>query len=243
MLHAALANWRALHVPKRGNGPEEYEDAFAGNPEAGRFAIADGASESSFALQWAGLLVEEYVRPVPASPDGLWLNRVRERWSAAVDGTELPWYAESKREQGAFAAFLGLVFGPERRAWQAVAVGDSCLFQIRRGELRRAFPVCRSKEFGNQPPLLGSRAAPGQLRTLLHQRSGHWKRGDRFFLMTDALAHWFLQRREDRERPWMVLESLVANPAPEAAFADWVTEQRTHAGLRNDDVTLVAICL
>src|SRR6266404_6244133 len=49
-------SWHAFAVPKRGNSTEEYEDAFAANPNAGRFAIADGASESSFASLWAKLL-------------------------------------------------------------------------------------------------------------------------------------------------------------------------------------------
>ena len=45
--------WQSLSLPKRGHSPEEYEDALAGDPRSGRFAVADGASESSFAGLWA----------------------------------------------------------------------------------------------------------------------------------------------------------------------------------------------
>ena len=39
-------------------------------------------------------------------------------------------------EQGGFATFLGLVVQPT--CWQAIAVGDSCLFQVREGRLQQA---------------------------------------------------------------------------------------------------------
>src|ERR1041385_6533609 len=46
---SATAWW----APKSGNTANEYEDAYAVKPEALRFAAADGASETSFARQWA----------------------------------------------------------------------------------------------------------------------------------------------------------------------------------------------
>ena len=54
--------WQSFFLPKRGNAAEEYEDAFAGDPASGRFAIADGASESCFAAAWAKIVVESYVK-------------------------------------------------------------------------------------------------------------------------------------------------------------------------------------
>ncbi|MGH7226717.1 MAG: hypothetical protein ACRELF_26170, partial [Gemmataceae bacterium] len=56
-----LLRWHAFHVHKRGNAPDEYEDAFAGDTAKARFAIADGASESSFAAMWAQLLTEGFI--------------------------------------------------------------------------------------------------------------------------------------------------------------------------------------
>lgn len=82
--------------------------------EQGRFAIADGVSESSFARLWAGLLVKEFVR---ADHDPLqkltWLDRARRRWPELVGSEPLPWDAETKRQEGAFAAFLGVCIGDE----------------------------------------------------------------------------------------------------------------------------------
>src|SRR5581483_6124726 len=128
------------------------------------FAVADGASESSFAALWAQLLVEGFTHPAKREdPESDWLAPLSERWAAAVDGRPLPWYAEAKREQGAFATLLGLVFRRPATAlggggrWRALAVGDSCLFQVRQDQLVKSFPVNCSQEFGNRPALLCSR--------------------------------------------------------------------------------------
>ncbi|MGH7225665.1 MAG: hypothetical protein ACRELF_20805 [Gemmataceae bacterium] len=104
--------WQAFHTNKRGNAPDEYEDAFAGNSDKRRFAVADGASESSFVATWAKLLAEGFVAAAARPWRQLdWLAPARRRWARDVDPRPLPWYAEEKREQGAYATFLGIAFG------------------------------------------------------------------------------------------------------------------------------------
>jgi hypothetical protein len=239
--------WRAFHTWKHGNAAADYEDAAAGDIARGRFAVADGASEASFAAIWARLLVEDFVAS-PGKPwRGLdWIEPLQKRWAAAVDQLPLSWYAEEKRELGAFATFLGLVFRSRalgRNAyWRALAVGDCCLFQMRGGQLQQAFPMKRSADFGNRPELLGSR---GQRIEELNQRCarthGRWRSNDRFFLMTDALAQWFLLRTEQDGDPSAEIASLLAERATESVFAEWVEERRQQSTLRNDDVTLIVI--
>jgi hypothetical protein len=224
------ASWQALHLPKRGHSDDEYEDAFAADPEAGRFAVADGATESSFAGPWARLLVERFV----AGDEAGWLGSSRAAWAAEVDGRPLPWYAEAKRAEGAFATFLGLVLAREAGGWRALAVGDACLFLVRDDRLARAFPLGRPEDFGNQPRLLGSRADPHPPAP--DETRGDWRPGDLFLLATDALAEWFLRRTRAGGRPWHDLDGLSGE-----AFADWVERRREQEGLRNDDVTVVAI--
>jgi hypothetical protein len=135
MTHADPPRCRALSLPKHSHTQDEYEDAWAADPGRGRFAVADGASESAFAGLWARLLVEGFVA-VPQAPDLLdWLDGPRRCWSVAVMGLELPWYGEMKRAEGAFATLLGLDVRPTTPGrpgrWQAVAVGDTCLFRVR----------------------------------------------------------------------------------------------------------------
>ncbi|HTU90481.1 MAG TPA: protein phosphatase 2C domain-containing protein [Gemmataceae bacterium] len=235
--------WHAFHTHKRGNAPDEYEDAFACDPAAARFAVADGASESSFAAAWAKLLAEGFVAANGQPWRRLdWLAPLRQRWAGEVDPRPLPWYAEEKREQGAFATLLGVVLTPG--SWRALAVGDSCLFRLRGGKLGRTFPLAHSSNFGNQPALLGSRGRPADAPPPgIHRARGRWRPGDRFLLMTDALAEWMLRRHEQKQRPAEDIDQLLAESAPQDAFADWIEERRNGHGLRNDDVTLVVIDL
>lgn len=241
--------WQALHLPKHGSSAAEYEDAYAGQPASGRFAVADGASESSFAASWARLLAQGFVE-APSKPwrDLDWLAPLRQRWAREVDGRPLPWYAEMKREQGAFATLVGLAFraaGEEEEGmvWRALAVGDSCLFHTRRGQLRCAFPVEESAAFTNRPGLLASRPGQASVQGEVQQASGRCRRGDCFLLMTDALAAWFLEQNEQQQQPLSQIMQLLAQGSPQTAFAPWIEERRARQSLRNDDVTLMIVDL
>ena len=229
---ASWLRWHAFHTPKRGNAPEEYEDAYAGDPVRGRFAVADGASESSFVAEWARLLVEGFVNAEKSPWRELeWMGAQRQRWAADIDARPLPWYAEDKREQGAYATLLGIGFRRPTDAqpgvWRALAVGDSCLFRLRDGHLRQSFPLTHSSDFGNQPPLLGSRGRSADTPEKAVRRiGGKWRRGDRFLLMTDALAEWTLRRSQEDKHPTEEIAALLDGESPPDAFAAWVEERR-----------------
>jgi hypothetical protein len=236
--------WRALRLSKRGNADDEYEDASAADVAAGRFAVADGASEASFAGLWARVLVEGFVQ-APGKPwrDLDWLAAQRKRWAEQVDSLSLPWYAQEKREQGAYATLLGLALWPARDdapgRWHAVAVGDTCLLHARGGRFLTSFPLSAAAEFDNRPNLLGSRRPTVEAEP--EQAHGRWQPQDRFLLMTDALAQWFLHQAEQGLDPLAAIDGLLAEPEPQAAFTDWIGQRRDHEALRNDDVTLAVI--
>jgi hypothetical protein len=226
--------WHAFALPKHGHKPEEYEDACAGDPERGRFAVADGASESAFAASWARILVTAFVK-VPGSWSD-WLPAARKRWRTRVEGRDMPWYAETKFQEGAQATLLGVAFAEAN--WHAKAVGDSCLFQVRNNNLVRSFPISRSADFTNHPALLGSRPrGTTRLKSKRQHIKGDWQPHDKLFLMTDALAQWFLRKVEAGGKPWQELREIGSNED----FARWVNQQRQTGLLRNDDVTLVRI--
>jgi hypothetical protein len=241
-----LARWQAFHLVKAGNEPADYEDGFAADAARARFAVADGASEASFAAAWARLLAEGFVAARKPWHEG-WLAPARRRWSAEVDGLPLPWYAEAKRDRGAFATLLGVAFRPpeagRRGTWRALAVGDSCLFHTRAGRMLTSFPLTTAADFGNHPGLLGSRRGGAEHDGGREQASGRWLRGDRFLLMTDALAQWFLRQVEAGAAPADEVAGLLAEPDPQASFPGWAEERRRGRGLRNDDVTLLVIDL
>jgi hypothetical protein len=242
-------------LPKAGNGADEYEDAFwppvpIKEREAARFrcAVADGATETSFSALWAGLLVREISRQslrrfLKAVP------RLQQEWRQEVTAQPLPWYAEEKVRSGAYAALLGLTV--ERAApelghfavWNAAAIGDSCLFQMRGDCLRVVFPVERAEQFDSRPYLLGTGAQnPAQWCDHLTLVGGTCEPGDTFYLLTDALACWFLRQQEAGESG-DVLQA-IRTPADFKAFAQEQRPQRDADGrplLRNDDMTLMRL--
>jgi hypothetical protein len=234
--------FQAFSVPRQGHSAVEYEDACAANVAQGRFAIADGATESAFAGLWARLLVEEFVSTTAANPWNWadWLPALQTRWETEVGQQPLPWYGEIQRQQGAFATFLGVSVQPP--CWQALAVGDSCVFQIRGGSMRCAFPVARAHDFSDSPWLVGSRSfSAATMASREHRLQGDFASGDRLWLMTDALAHWFMHLAEAGQRPWELLEPLLQlSDAPER-FANWIAALRAARQIRNDDVTLLGV--
>jgi hypothetical protein len=234
--------WRALHLPKSDRSAAENEDAWAADPAAGRFAVADGASESAFAGLWARLLAEGFVAARRPRDFASWLDGPRSRWAAEVMGPELPWYGEMKRAEGAFATLLGLGVRPPTPGlpgrWRAAAVGDACLIRVGGDRHVRAFPVERSSDFGNEPRLVGSRVMSTPAP---EYASGPVRTGDRLLLMTDALAQWFLHAHERGGRPWEAVTPLLSAARPEDAFAAWVEGLRADGAMRDDDVTLLAI--
>ena len=265
---------QSFWLPKLGNDVEEYEDAFASSLPQRRLAIADGATESSFAEIWAQGLVKKFTAspPVidPKAPGKLseWLAPLQAEWRGSIKWDRLPWFAEEKARKGAFATFVGIEFlggdtvaapPPTPRKltfwqklfgsapvskpamnkalrWRAVAVGDSCVFQIRDNALLHAFPLTKSEEFNSRPILLSSNPSANQsVWNALRFMEGDYRAEDEFILVTDALGKWFLAQCELGEKPWTVLSKLKS----ETAFNELVADLRKHSAIRNDDTTLL----
>jgi hypothetical protein len=227
-----LLCWSVASVPKPGCRPDENEDAAAGDPEAMRFAVADGASEGWQSGRWAGRLAAAFVRRPPTPADfPRWLAAVRKSWKPPAPGGPVPWYAEQKRQEGAFAAFIGVEFRVSKRtpglAWKAVAVGDSCLIVVRGGRVELSFPVTAADRFGNAPPLVPSASAARCPRP--EWLAGRAEPGDLFLLATDTAAAAVLGAASSAGLP--------ASPDPAALLESLSASQ----SLRNDDLTLAII--
>jgi hypothetical protein len=250
-----------LHKP--GLRAEEYEDAFYPKfcPERPRdqvrFAVADGATEGVGSAAWAQILVKEFCTSKAHSFDlARYLQRVYKRWGVYrerclqdLDGKPggVPWFVEEGLRVGAFSTLLGLTLSRGQdgveHAWEALAVGDSCLALVRRDELIQVFPIRQALDFGNNPLLIGSNPAYNeQLPEVLKVTDGTCRTDDALYLMTDALAAWFLREYEAHRAPWGVLRDLDTREQ-EKPFADWIRELQSSGSMRKDDVTLIRIDL
>ncbi|HEX6810053.1 MAG TPA: hypothetical protein VF384_00395 [Planctomycetota bacterium] len=126
--------------------------------------------------------------------------------------------------------------------WEALAVGDCNLFQVRGGRLLTAFPLTASEQFHGGPFLVSTRGTAGaDLSRHVRVVHGDWQPHDTFYLMTDALAAWFLRAFEAAEQPWDVVEQALGTEDPQESFAALVRGLREQKLLHNDDVTLLAI--
>jgi hypothetical protein len=234
----AVKTYRAFQAPKRGYSAEECQDAFAVDLEAGRFAVADGATESAESGFWAALLANAFMQGGP-DPWREWLAPLQGGWDRHVkvpDADEL-WFLEQRYRDGAYSTFLGVWLRGEH--WKGVAVGDSCLFHVRDNRLLASYPMESPSQFGVTPKLIGSREAADLPEP--ENFAGSLRPGDQLLLMTDALACWFLTAAERGEEPWAAIEGLVK--LSDDDFAAWVERLRDRRELKNDDTTVVAVYL
>jgi Protein phosphatase 2C len=243
----------SLWLPKAGNQPHEYEDAVwparstTRKVRTLRCAVADGATEASFSGLWAAMLVRAFGRGrIRAGRFVDALVPLQSAWWSEVSRKPLPWYAEEKLRSGAFSSLLGLTLtepgGDGAVSWTAVAVGDSCLFVVRAGELITSFPIQSSDCFDNSPYLISSSPVHnGALGAVLRRDSGRIQTGDSLYLLTDALACWFLAGCERGDHPWVTLERLSGGSRE--SFAEWVAGERRKLRIHNDDVTMLHVRL
>ena len=232
--------------PKLGNSVEEYEDAWAQRhtrTKAGiRVAVADGATETSFAKLWAVLLAESYVRSALTGPEFFArLQPARRLWRRRLAGRPLAWFASEKAEQGAFAAFLGVEIDAHKHRWTALAVGDCCLMQVdnvgREMRVVDMFPLQKSSQFTMSPYLIGSRSEGEPEKDRIQTSQGSLRDGDMLLLATDAMAAWLLKRHEEERPLWNWLYRKLGTPERFAAIVAYGRKN----GLRNDDCTLVRV--
>lgn len=252
-------------LPKAGATVEEYEDASANSvkddltvalePEFDdvRVAVADGATESLLSGSWAKALSQRVANE--QLPRRRWSDAIKfaiQDWPAHLDAYRaervrrekpIAWYEEPGLERGAEATIVALRLGNPRDGgtgyWWSMAVGDATLFQVRGETCVRAFPMQRSSAFGTSPNLVRSLDHEGAFKHRLRRTSGNWQREDMFFLCTDALAAWFLERSEESEKPWHVWRDFGSDDCQ--PFDDWVSVERRSGRLKNDDVTLVRV--
>lgn len=234
--------WGLATRAKVHSAASENEDAVGVNLAAGRFAIADGASESWQSGAWSRHLVQCYLKAVP-TPNSLsrWLSQARQSWSPPTLANEPnQWYAEAKASQGSFATLLGIEFrarGGNELAWRAMAIGDSCLLCIRDDALHLCWPVERVDDFSLRPSLVGSAASspPPSVEWL----AGRCQAGDVFVLATDAVAAGLLQL--STPRLWQRLRLILQRDSATDRRAGLLQLAKVCQRRRNDDVTLLAV--
>jgi hypothetical protein len=257
---------RSFRLQKAGNAFAECEDRAYPKILSGRrgedkllsrasvsFAVADGATEGMFSGAWAEILVKAYCRSMGKVAEPFdFLKDAFKAWESWIKdylnkrkrrNRPIKWFEEPGLEAGAFSTLLGVTLAdsgePDVKRWTAFAAGDCCLFQVSNNALVHEFPVESSEGFGNRPFLIRSKAVLNEkLLKACKAAEGYCRVGDVFYMMTDALACWFLKECEANNLPWVALSSFTTGID---VFQKWVDGLRDEKSMRNDDVTLVRI--
>lgn len=233
-------------LSKAGNTKDECEDAFATKKtrQSLKVFVADGATESSFAKEWASMLSNDFkkVRSFSLKSIKKRLPKLRKDWKEEVSKKSLPWYAEMKLEKGAFSTIIGLWINFKKSNFNCFAIGDCCIFHLRNDRIITSFPIKNETEFSNNPFLISTNNVDDEQLVTHFKELKNQKvlKGDYLFIMSDALACWFINKTLSKDKPWNILIEFAKDNSNNK-FEKWLNLQRTEKEIKNDDTTLLII--
>jgi hypothetical protein len=230
-----------------------------------RIALADGAGASLYPGQWAEILVQGFCTPDPITAiqqsAEAWLQPLQQAWReyylAQLQSPQRKWWqGGSAQKPCGYATFLGVWLPdlspqpqslpdpppeqqpaqPPSQPWQAVAVGDSCLFQwVAATQQLQVFPPLTAATFKGTTQCFAS--LPEYPSSQPQFAQGTYQTGDRFLLATDALAHWLLRDYEQQGETWKQWFEIATAPD----FAQEIAHLREQRLIQNDDVTMILL--
>ncbi|NJS16936.1 MAG: hypothetical protein HC787_09040 [Nostocaceae cyanobacterium CSU_2_110] len=237
-------------MPKVGEQKSDIEDACSFSSDRSLVAIADGTSTSFLAGEWAKLLVAHFCSPNESSIFEIrerweeWLRPVQQEWrklylNIKTDKT-IPWNAKGGDKAHGSATFVGLKLQPPNQGgekiWEALAVGDSCLFQVNANSKDlTAFPITDFQKFTTVTKCFHS--LPDYKSHQPCYNKGSYNPGDTFLLSTDALAEWILRDYSiEGSQRWQKLISVN-----EEEFINLINQLRGDKLIKDDDTTLLRL--
>ena len=217
-------------------------DRYAYNEHHHKFSISDGVSKSFFPKFWAEELVKEFVSKEKIADENLFLSQCQEKWlkkiTEIVNKPTVKWFTQNafNKKSPALATFVGLQFFEKEKKWEASALGDSFLFFVPKKikTFEDSIILSSKKEpiiFDNFPDYFSSIGE--KFKGKRKSKSGKLQDGT-FYLMTDALAEWFINEKENAIGKIDVWQN-------QKDFERFVDEERQTEKLGNDDSAILII--
>jgi hypothetical protein len=249
--------YRSFQTHKQDEDMQSCQDAADGNAQAGRYAIADGATQSFFPREWAKLLVHHFCHN---DADGKPFSFLNKNWKDWLDPIQREWYKTIEREvkeqpkyyntnrftlrEPAISTFIGLELSggeQEETRWQAMIIGDSCLFHLSDSKLT-SYPLNHPNQFTARTPYFASYASRNKDFEPKFV-DGNAGKSDTIFMATDALAKWILLQYQAGCTSWQACWQRLSQITSNEEFQDFVQEKRQSGSnrLENDDTTLLLI--
>jgi hypothetical protein len=129
--------------------------------------------------------------------------------------------------------------------WRSLALGDSCLIHCRAQKLQTAFPLSDANQFNSAPQLVPScwPAQAENLSTQIALKDGALENGDVFYLLSDALAAWYLRLvAEGHNKTLHSFESWLVSAERDNLVGLLLAEKRA-GRLRDDDCAVVRVAV
>lgn len=233
-------NIKGFITSKKSELYSDCADNYAINKEHNKFAVSDGVSKSFFPKIWSDILVNKYVNQKDWKNEEFIIECQKE-WQSKIDEIvnqpETKWFTKSQynRKDPALATFVGLQFLESDQKWIAQALGDSFLFFIPKDSNKIEIQLSSKPEpvvFDNFPDYFSSIS--------IHPQKGKVKIKERpmvegtFYLMTDALAEWFLLNTEQAKQT-------LDNIKTQEQYLETIANERNANRLNDDDSAVLIL--
>lgn len=233
-------NIKGFITSKKSELYSDCADNYAINREHNKFAISDGVSKSFFPKIWSDILVKKYVDQKDWK-DEEFIIECQKEWQSKIDEIvnqpETKWFTKSQynRKDSALATFVGLQFIESEQKWIAQALGDSFLFFIPKDSNKIEIQLSSKSEpiiFDNFPDYLSSIGSShkGEKKPV----RGEKIREGTFYLMTDALAEWFLLNTEQAKQT-------LDNIKTQEQYLETIANERNASRLNDDDSAVLIL--
>jgi hypothetical protein len=235
-------------TPKEGQQATDNQDRFgvftyrgAGGHLEIRAALSDGATQSSRAGEWAGVLVKAYLSGTVA-PTQRTSSFLRSLPALEQEANRpASWVEQGRALIGSFATLAALTVAYDR-GWRfrAVAVGDSCLFLTdRSGAIRRSFPYQHPEEFSRPPIMIAASTSNNKSIPARGIRCRDELRlGEAVWLASDEVSRWVLSAESVGANPFYTLGKALAS---QRAFEGFVDDLRRSSLVADDDMSVVRV--
>lgn len=244
---------RAFITHKEAETFSDCQDRFSINSDTKSVAVSDGMSQSFFQKIWAENLVDAFVNnprwnlygeqcnEFLKELQGKWLEKVLDRIEEQKhDGTKenIIYRNEKFVAQGksAGATLLGVRFVGAN--WHCQVLGDSCLIEIKDGEIVQICTSQEGDEFDNFPDHFDSnpkQSGKGNVKEF----KGTLETDSVLLLVSDPFSD-FLNERRKKGSVKELVDALL-NIGTHEDFEKLVSDWRITKGMHNDDSTLVVI--
>ncbi len=240
-----IVKYSAFIVPHGGEGYNNCQDRFLINKDTCSFGVADGVSQSFSPSTWAEIVCENFVNnpeDFVSEDETKWKNqniacshfasKTQQEQSELSENEKF--FFELQKEKYEFAActFVGLHIS--HKDCKVICIGDSYLVACNNGKIIDTVPTVKNSGFDNFPDYLSSN---GKNNGKIRVKDIDFDIVTSLFIMTDALAEWLLTGSEEGKIGQLM------NINTHEDFVAFVEEERISHRLKDDDTTLVRICI